>query len=70
MLLKMVTGPLTAGLSAIRSNQGLLVFKKVQPIDPFIARFLFQLVTNALGSACFLYHCLLVRDGDVPGASL
>jgi len=53
MLLKMVTGPLTAGLAAISSNQGLLVFKKVQPIDPFIARFLFQLVTNALALLVF-----------------
>ena len=42
MLLKMCTGSISAGLAAMSSNQGLLVFKKVQPFDPFIARFMFQ----------------------------
>ena len=45
---------------AISSNQGLLVFKKVQPIDPFIARFLFQLFTThfALLVFCIIAYWL------------
>lgn len=53
MLLKMMTGTLNSGLRAISSNQGLLVFKKVQPIDPFLARFLFQFITTALALLVF-----------------
>ena len=53
MLLKMLTGPLYAGLTAISSNQGLLVFKRVQPIDPFIARFIFQFLSNTLALIIF-----------------
>ena len=57
MLLKMCTGSLTAGVSAISSNQGLLVFKKVQPLDPFIARFVFQLFVTS--SVSLLFSALL-----------
>jgi len=53
MLLQMFTGQLTAGINAISANQGLLVFKKVQPIDPFIARFIFQLFANTLALIIF-----------------
>jgi len=40
MMLKSVTGPLNMGIGAISSNKGLLVFKQVQPLDPFITRFI------------------------------
>ena len=53
MLLSMLTGPINAGINAISANQGLLVFKKVQAIDPFIARFIFQLVTNSVALIVF-----------------
>lgn len=53
MLLSLFTGPLTAGINAITANQGLLVFKKVQPIDPFVARFLFQFITTTLALVAF-----------------
>ena len=52
----MLTGPINAGINAISANQGLLVFKKVQAIDPFIARFIFQLVTN---SAALIVFCMI-----------
>ena len=64
MLLQMFTGPLTAGINAISANQGLLVFKKVQPIDPFIARFIFQLFANTLAPQLFFALLLLVGHCD------
>ena len=56
MLLSLCTGSITASLGAISSNQGLLVFKKVQPLDPFIARFIFQLLTI---SSALTVFCLV-----------
>ena len=56
MLLSIFTGPITASLNAISANQGLLVFKKVQAIDPFIARFLFQLFSN---TAALIVFCII-----------
>ena len=53
MQLQIFTGSLTAGIKAISSNQGLLVFKKVQPLDPFIARFFFQLLANSIALVIF-----------------
>jgi len=56
MLLNLFTGSITSSIGAISSNQGLLVFKKVQPLDPFIARFIFQLLTV---SAALIIFCLI-----------
>ncbi|MGB2011514.1 MAG: ABC transporter permease [Akkermansiaceae bacterium] len=53
MLLNTCTGCISAGISAISANQGLLVFKKVQPIDPYVARFFFQLCINGFALAFF-----------------
>jgi len=53
MLLAMLTGSINAGVKAISSNQGLLVFKKVQPIDPFIARFIYQFITTTFALLVF-----------------
>ena len=53
MLLSILTGPLKAGMGAIKSNKGLLVFQKVQPLDPFIARFALQLLTNISAMTVF-----------------
>ena len=60
MLLNLCTGPINAGLGAINANQGLLVFKKVQPLDPFIARFIFQLLTRWLCIGYFLPYGSMV----------
>jgi len=54
MMLKLLTGTMSTGMGAIRSNHGLLVFRQVQPIDPFIARFLFELVSNIIAFGLFL----------------
>lgn len=56
MLLQTFTGPLTSGIGAIKSNQGLLVFPKVQPLDLLMARFLFELGTSLFSYTVF---CLI-----------
>lgn len=53
LLLKLFTGPLMCAVNAMSSNQGLLVYPAVKPIDPFIARFMFHLVTIAFSFTLF-----------------
>lgn len=55
VLLQTFTGPLTTGIGAISSNQGLLVFPKVQPLDILLARFAFELCSSLLS---FTFFCL------------
>ncbi len=56
ILLELLTGPMTAAMGAIKANQGLLVFPKVQPLDLLLARFVFE-----FGSAVFSFvvFCLI-----------
>ena len=56
MILKILTGPMSIAAGAITSNQGLLVFRQVQPIDTFISRFLFELISTltAFGLFCIV----------------
>lgn len=54
--LKSLTGLMTSGGAAINSNSGLLVFRQVEPIDPFISRFIFHLCSTLLSFGIF---CLL-----------
>jgi capsular polysaccharide transport system permease protein len=56
ILFEMITAAMTSAMGAISSNQGLLVFPKVQPLDLLLARFLFSLF-SALFS--FLTFCLV-----------
>jgi len=53
VFLQTFTGPMTAGIGAISSNQGLLVFPKVQPLDLLLARFLFELTSSLLSFTAF-----------------
>jgi capsular polysaccharide transport system permease protein len=46
MLLGLFTAPMTVGMRALQSNQGLLVFPGVRPLDPYIARFVLEFVTT------------------------
>jgi capsular polysaccharide transport system permease protein len=55
MLLKLLTGPMSAGTGAIKSNQGLLIFKQVQPLDPFISRYAFELFTTIFAFVTFCF---------------
>ena len=56
MILKVFTAPMSIATGAINSNQGLLVFRQVQPIDTFIARFIFELVSTLLA---FILFCVI-----------
>lgn len=56
LMLKLFTGPLNSAVNAINSNQGLLVYPSVKPLDPFIARFLFNLITTVFS---FTFFCLI-----------
>lgn len=53
LILKLFTGPLNSAANAISSNQGLLVYPSVKPMDPFIARFCFDLMTTVFSFALF-----------------
>lgn len=56
MLLSLLNGPINSSVSAITANQGLLVFRQVQPFDAFIARFIFELFTKSIA---FFIFCLI-----------
>ena len=56
LLLKLFTGSMSCGLNAINANQGLLVYPAVKPLDPFLARFIFELLTTCFS---FLVFCAI-----------
>ena len=51
--LKLCTNCISSSLNAISANQGLLVYKKVQAIDPFIARYIYQILTHTFAFITF-----------------
>lgn len=53
LLIKLFTGPLNNAVNAIGSNQGLLVYPSVRPLDTFLARFLFELLTTFFSFGVF-----------------
>jgi capsular polysaccharide transport system permease protein len=53
LMLKLFTAPMNSGMNAIESNQGLLVYPTVRPLDPFLARFVFEFLTTFLSFAVF-----------------
>jgi len=56
LILKLFTSPMNASLRALDANQGLLVYPNVKPLDPFLARFGFELLTTAFA---FLVFCVV-----------
>lgn len=56
------SGPLSSGIGAISSNQGLLVFPKVQPLDLLLARFLFDLLSSLLSFTAFCFVSIVWFD--------
>ncbi|MEO5916298.1 MAG: ABC transporter permease [Luteolibacter sp.] len=56
LLMRLLTGPMNMGINAIGSNTGLLVYPAVRPLDTFIARFLFELLTTLFSYTLF---CIL-----------
>ena len=59
--LKLLTAPMNSGMNAISSNQGLLVYPNVKPLDAFIARFLYELLTQVF--ALVLFCCIAMWLG-------
>lgn len=53
MFLKLFTGPMTSSMGAASSNQGLLVYASVRPLDLFLARFVFELATSLFSYVVF-----------------
>lgn len=53
LLLKLFTSPMSAGVNAISANQGLLVYPSVRPLDPILARFIFDLILTMFAFALF-----------------
>lgn len=58
MLLQLLTGCMNAGMNAVNTGKGLLVYPAVKPIDPFISRFLFQLVITLFAYVVFCLAAL------------
>ncbi len=56
VLLKTFSGTMMAGIGAINSNMGLLIFPKVRPLDLILARFLFELTSSILS---FIVFCIV-----------
>lgn len=53
LILKLLSGPMNQGLNSIGANQGLLVYPKVKPLDTFIARYLYELITMIFSYTLF-----------------
>jgi capsular polysaccharide transport system permease protein len=56
VMLSIFTDSMRAGLNAIKANRGLLVYPNVKLLDPFIARFLYELLTSLFA---FTVFCLI-----------
>ena len=63
MQLMLVTSTMNSSANALKSNQGLLVFRQVQPFDAFASRFLFELFTISISLITF---CLIGAWVGIP----
>jgi capsular polysaccharide transport system permease protein len=53
LMLKLFSGPMISAVNAIGTNQGLLVYPAVKPLDTFLARFVFDLLTTVFSFVLF-----------------
>lgn len=53
LLLNLFTGPLGCSINAMRANKGLLIYPNVRALDPFIARFVYELTTTLFSFTVF-----------------
>lgn len=53
LLLNLFTGPLSSSLNAMRANRGLLIYPNVRALDPFLARFFYELLTTLFSFTVF-----------------
>lgn len=56
LMIKLFNGSTNSGLNAVSSNQGLLVYPSVRPLDIFIARFMYEIMTTLFS---FTLFCLV-----------
>ena len=66
MQLMLVTNTMNSSANALTSNQGLLVFRQVQPFDAFASRFLFELFSI---SSSLIVFCIIGAWAGIPIAS-
>jgi len=55
MMLRTLTGTMAVGSNTVQSNKDLFVYRQVQPLDPFIARFVFEFLTSVISFALFCF---------------
>lgn len=53
MQMQLLTGCLNSGINAVGANKGLLVYPAVKPIDLFLARFIFHIITTLFSFSLF-----------------
>lgn len=53
LLLNLFEGPLGSSINAMKANKGLLIYPNVRALDPFIARFVYELVTTLFSFTVF-----------------
>ena len=53
LLLNLFTGPLNSSINAMKANKGLLIYPNVRALDPFIARFVYELMTTLFSFSVF-----------------
>ena len=63
LVLRLFTGPMNTGVNAIASNQGLLVYATVRPIDPLLARFIFELLITVYSAILFILIAMWIGVG-------
>lgn len=53
LLLNLFTGPIDTSMSALKANKGLLIYPNVRPLDPFLARYFYELLTTLFSFIVF-----------------
>ncbi|MES2438357.1 MAG: ABC transporter permease [Verrucomicrobiota bacterium] len=53
LLLNLFTGPLSSSMNAMKANRGLMIYPNVRALDPFIARFVYELITTLFSFTIF-----------------
>jgi len=54
LLLKLFTSPMKSGVTGVGANSGLTVYPNVKPLDPILARFLFDLLVVVFSMVLFI----------------
>lgn len=60
LLLNLFTGPIDSGMQALKSNKGLLIYPNVRPLDPFLARYFYELITTLFAFVVFTLVAMLL----------